>query len=465
MYGNENIHFRNGWQNKQVPLLGLIALVLIAGCYGCSSSSVTSNSPPDIPTPSTGRISLNLADAKPLLPAGTEKVQVTLSEISLIKQEGSWVNLPLPANPYTVDLLELTNGNSVNFVTAIQLIAGKYTQVRIGVTSATITIDGIDYPVEIPPESLQTDKNFEIDITKDGIVEITLDFDLSRSIVTDAPGTYHLQPVIHLVKTSEAAIIEGTLENTLFGTAREALVMLLSDGEEYTSLIVEKTDPTFRIYWLNPEAEYTLRVEVDGEIITEKTILAGDIQPASIHRTTIVNPRPKVKLGNWGAVMGDVVRYRSFNNTSDSELLIGPNPIASSYPNRVERNMTWTKPGAHSITITYDQNADTLSATMSGNGLTYSAVSEYARCPVGNWNVMAIVVVNLDNGTTVNLDNVTLGGYDLGRFNGETGCVKLWTVTNYDFTRDFTMTGTISLAGTFSNNQELSKIEFYMGCK
>jgi len=35
----------------------------------------------------------------------------------------------------------------------------------------------------------------------------------------------------------------------------------------------------------------------------------------------------------------------------------------------------------------------------------------------------------------------------------------------FDFTRDFTMTGTISLAGTFSNNQELSKIEFYMGCK
>ncbi len=465
MYGDEITQFRNGWQNKRFFLLVLIALVLVAGCCGCSPSSVTENSSPDSPTPSTGAISVNLADARPLLPAGTEKVLVTLSEISFIKQEGSCVNLPMPANPYTVDLLELTNGNSVNFVTSIQLTAGKYTQVRVGVTSATITINGTDYPVEVPPESLQTDKNFEIDITKDGVVEITLDFDLSRSIVTVAPGTYHLQPAIHPVKTSEAAIIEGTLENTLFGTAREAVVMLLADGEEYTSLIIEKTDPTFRIYWLNPEAEYTLRVEVDGEIITEKTIPIGDIQPASVYRTTIVNPGPRVKLGNWGAVTGDVVRYRSFNNTDSSELYIGPNPIASSYPNRVEQNLTWTKPGTHSITITYDQSADTLSAAMNGNGLTYSAISEYAGCPVGNWNVMQIVVVNWDNGTSVNLDNVTLGGYDLGSFNGGTGGVHLWTVTHFDFTRDFTMTGTISLAGTFSNSQELSKIEIYTGCK
>ena len=464
MYGDEKTQFRNGWQNKRVLPLVIIALVLIAGCYGCSSSSDTTNNSPYIP-PFTGAISVNLADARPLLPAGTEKVQVTLSEISLLKQEGTRVNLPMPAYPYTVDLLELTNGNSVNFVTSIRLTAGKYTQVRMGVTSATITINGTDYPVEVPPESLQTDINFEIDITRDGVAEITLDFDLSRSIVTVAPGTYRLQPVIHPVKTSEAAIIEGTLESTLFGTAREAVVTFLADGEEYTSLIIEKTDPTFRIYWLNPEAEYTLRVEVDGEIITEKTIPIGNIQPASVYRTTIVNPGPRVKLGNWGAATGDVVRYRSFNNTGGSELYIGPNPIASSYPNRVEQNLTWTKPGAHSITITYNQNADTLSATMNGNGLTYSAVSEYAGCPVGNWNVMQIVVVNWDNGTTVNLDNVTLGGYELGSFNGGTGGVHLWTVTHFDFTRNFNITGTISLAGTFSNRQELSKIEIYMGCK
>jgi hypothetical protein len=146
-------------------------------------------------------------------------------------------------------------------------------------------------------------------------------------------------------------------------------------------------------------------------------------------------------------------------------LFIGPNPIASGYPNRVERNLTWTTPGSNSITVTYDQNADTLSATLNGNGLTYSAVSEYAGCPVSYWNVMQIVVVNRDTGTTVNLDNVTLGGYNLGSFNGGTGSVQLWTITHFDFTQNFTMTGTVSLAGAFSNSQELSKIEIYMGCK
>ncbi len=462
MYKYKKTSFGIEWKNKQEYSCALVILIFILVSYGCSSSSVTDNGSPNS---STGAITVNLADARSLLPVGTEKVQVTFSEISLLKQDGSCATLPLPVKPYAVDLLELTNGNSINFIPSIQLTAGKYTQIWLSVTNATITISGIDYPIEIPPESMQTKENFEIDITKDRFIEITLDFDLSRSIVTIAPGTYQLKPVIHVVKSSEAAIIEATLENALFGTAREALITLLTDGEDYTRLIVEKTEPTFRIYWLNPEVEYTLRAEVDGEIITEKTIFSGDIQPASIYTATIVNPCPRVKSGNWGAVAGDIVRYRSFNNTRDSELLVGPNPVVSGYPNRMERNLTWNKPGAHNITVTYDQNADTLSATMNGNGLTYNAVSEYAGCPIGNWNVMQLAVVNGDGGTTVNLENMTLSGYSLGSFNGGSGSVLLWTVTHFDFTRDFTITGTISLAGNFSNDQELSKVEIYMGCK
>jgi len=454
MCGEKEAQFKNGLQNKRVLLLALVTLVLIAGCGGGSSS--------------TGTISVNLADARPLLPTGTEKVQITLSEISLLKQEGSWVSLSMPSNPYTVDLLELTDGNSVNLVAPIELSAGKYTRVRVGVTSATITIGGTDYPVEIPPESLQADKNIEIDITKDSIMEITLDFDLSLSIVTVAPGTYSLQPLMHIVKTSEAAILEGTLENTLFGTAHKAEVMLLADGEEYTRLIVEKGDPTFRIYWLNHDAEYTLRVKDEGEVITEKTIPAGDIQPSGIYRANILNPGPRLKAGAWGAVTGDVVRYRSINNPGGKELYIGPNIGAGGYPNRVERDLTWTNPGTQSIAITYDQNTDTLSAAMSGNSLTYPTVSAHAGCAVGNWNVMQIVINNRDAGTTVNLDDVTLGGYALGSFNGGSGSasnVKPWTVTHFDFSQSFTVSGTVSLAGTFSGSQELSKIEIYLGCK
>jgi hypothetical protein len=60
---------------------------------------------------------------------------------------------------------------------------------------------------------------------------------------------------------------------------------------------------------------------------------------------------------------------------------------------------------------------------------------------------------------------VSLGGYGLGSFNSGAVVIQRWFVTHFDFSRDFIMTGTVSLAGTFSDSQELSKIEIYMGCK
>ncbi len=458
---------RNSNPNRRALLLFLLLPLIMAGCGGGSSGSASTVTA----TSATGTLSMHLADARPLLPAGTEKVMVTISEISLHKEGGGWVSLPMPASPYSVDLLELSNGISINFVAPVQLAAGKYTQVRIGVTGATITISGANYPVEVPRESMQTDRNVEIVITQDDTMEITLDFDLSRSIVTAAPGTYRLQPVIHIVKTSDAAILEGTLETDLFGEATEAEVTLLAGGEEYSSLIVEKSDPLFRAYWLDPRTEYTLRVEVAGEIMTEKTISAGTMELAGLYRTTLRNS-PRVKMGDWGAFTGNIVRFRSFNNTGGKELFIGPNPGISGYPNRVEEDLTWTRPGANNITVTFDPSTDSLSATVNGTALIYSDVALYASamgCPVENWNAMQVMVINQDAGTTVNFENITLGGYDLGSFSGGTGSagnVRRWAVTQFDFSQGFSVAGTVRLAGTFSDIQsDLSKIEIYIGCR
>jgi hypothetical protein len=68
---------------------------------------------------------------------------------------------------------------------------------------------------------------------------------------------------------------------------------------------------------------------------------------------------------------------------------------------------------------------------------------------------MQISVVNRDAGTTVNLNNVFLNGYTLGNFSGGVGGDgssdwQDWTVTNYDFSRGFTLIGEIELAGAFT---------------
>jgi hypothetical protein len=90
-------------------------------------------------------------------------------------------------------------------------------------------------------------------------------------------------------------------------------------------------------------------------------------------------------------------------------------------------------------------------------------------CPVENWNAMQVMVINQDAGTTVNFENITLGGYDLGSFSsgtGSAGNVRRWAVTQFDFSQGFSVAGTVRLAGTFSDIQsDLSKIEIYIGCR
>jgi hypothetical protein len=74
---------------------------------------------------------------------------------------------------------------------------------------------------------------------------------------------------------------------------------------------------------------------------------------------------------------------------------------------------------------------------------------------------MAFHVVNRDVGTTVNLNDLTLGSYNLGSYEGVGW--STWNATGFDFSQGFTVTGTIALGGTFGSSQERSKLELQFG--
>jgi hypothetical protein len=110
---------------------GMAMAIIFAGCGGDGDSSSSS-----------GTISMNITDAKPMLPAGVEKALIELDEVSAHKSGGGWTSFPLPKTPFEIDLYQFIEGKTTQLVPPVSLPSGKYTQVRIGVISAAIRITG-----------------------------------------------------------------------------------------------------------------------------------------------------------------------------------------------------------------------------------------------------------------------------------------------------------------------------------
>jgi len=263
-------------------ILAFVAVVLLgAGCGSGDGSGA-------------GTVAISLADAKPQLPVDTEQVLVTFDEVSVHKAGGDWVSLPMADTPFSVDLLQFSDGASTQLVPPVELDSGLYTQVRLILAdnqagqdpvNCLVTEGGQKIPLTVPSGFLRTDKNFEFEVEGGAAVDLTVHFDLSRSIVAQGNGRYHLKPVLHLQETAEAARIQGRIAASSFGASDEAAVTVtvLGETEPYTSVVVEKApsvDPVpFTIYWLVPSVSYDVEIEVEGRLPYTETVDASDLGP------------------------------------------------------------------------------------------------------------------------------------------------------------------------------------------
>jgi len=246
-----------------------LSILIFTACGGGGGSSA-----------GFGEVSMDITDAKPLLPEGTTNLRVTFTEVLAHKSGGGWISLPLPEFPYTIDLLYFSDGFTTELVPPVSLEYGKYTQIRLVVSRADISFNNGETwdPVEVPSEHLKTDKNFTFDVPDGGAVDITVDFDLSQSIVVtdDGSGTilYKLKPVLHIVYTFEAATIKGWIENASFGGQNPIVTVFVynpnsGEFEEYTKVEVSKSDTEdtteFNIYWLSPNQDYIVEIDFDPD--------------------------------------------------------------------------------------------------------------------------------------------------------------------------------------------------------
>jgi len=262
-----------------------IILMLLFGCGGSGDSGADS-----------GTLSVDIADAKPLLPDGITGLEIQFSKVRVHTSGGGWEDCDVITDP--IDLLQLHSGKSAVLVPNCLIKAGKITQLRFEIENARIVKSGAveDMDLDVPPSgTLKTDKNFTVDIENGAFVGLTAHFDPTRSIVVTGPpnSSYRLKPVIHLLHTHKAATICGSIDKDTFvgDPPQQAIVTVTWDenldgfDEAYTQIVVENNDAApatdFCIFWVDPNQDYNVVVEVDGteelnEHVDDDDLYAGD---------------------------------------------------------------------------------------------------------------------------------------------------------------------------------------------
>ena len=244
-------------------------------------------------------MAIDITDAKPLLPEGVTNFYVTITEVLAHRSGGAWESLPLPQtpSPFTIDLLQFSDGITTELVPPVSLVSGKYTQIRLvleeGSAKIKFTDDPTEYTVVIPSGNLKTDKNIDFNVPSGGSVDLMIDFDLSQSIVVtdDGSGTlsYKCKPVLHIVDTFKAATITGTIAYSSFNGSDAIVTVFDANGEVYTKLTVEEdgvnNDVDFSIFWLVPNQVYRVEIDFDppnGHEEFTEDVSANNLGPGQV---------------------------------------------------------------------------------------------------------------------------------------------------------------------------------------
>lgn len=157
------------------------------------------------------------------------------------------------------------------------------------------------------------------------------------------------------------------------------------------------------------------------------------------------------------------VRYKGAN--TGNEIYLGLSDLGNG-ANRAETGYTWSA-GTYKVTYAYDSASEAIATTIvdpagTSKSLTYSLAGKTPQCDASSWNTLDINVVDRQDPFNLRFNNVKLDSYDLGDFGAEGW--KNWTVSEFDFSKDFTLTGDLVVDGTWTGN-ETSKLQLTVGCK
>ena len=158
----------------------VILILSIAGLSGCINGE------------GTGVLILQITDAPPDLKITKALVNISNVEVHLIAT--GWYTVVEESQMF--DLIELKNAKEI--LGSVELNVGRYTQIRLHIEDALVTIDGIEHNLKIPSGRIQLISPFSINENK--TTTLTIDFDVEKSIHETGNGKYIMKPTIKVIQ-------------------------------------------------------------------------------------------------------------------------------------------------------------------------------------------------------------------------------------------------------------------------
>jgi hypothetical protein len=146
----------------------------------------------------TGTLVMQLTDAPGL---NITEALVDISQVAVhyggINQNdtnGTWITVVNETQ--TFDLIELQDATEV--LGEEDLTAGWYTQIRLYVDNALVTIDGVQYDLKISSKNVKLITPFLVQDNQ--TLTLTLDFDVNKSVHETGNGKYIMRPTIKVIQ-------------------------------------------------------------------------------------------------------------------------------------------------------------------------------------------------------------------------------------------------------------------------
>jgi len=278
-------------------LMGLLVTVFIAGCGSDGGGT------------QPGTLSVSMTDA----PAcGFDAVNVTVSKVrvhqssSASENAAGWTDITLDP-PRTINLLNLNDALTLESLGETPLAAGHYTQLRLVlvdnngnqptanwiVLSSTKAVKPLD-----TPSAIQTGIKLvhQFDVASGQRVDLLLDFDACKSIVTRGNGTYGLKPVIKVIPFVLNGI-EGFVDPTLFVNqvnVNHVSVSAQVNGDIVRATVPNATTGKFYLARLSAGVNYDVVITADSRATA---VITGVPVPSTTSTTIISTNTEPIPLG------------------------------------------------------------------------------------------------------------------------------------------------------------------------
>ena len=272
--------------HAQITRIGLFATTAIAAATLVACGGGASN-----PTPTTtmGTLAVSMTDA----PAcGFDAVNVTVNKVRVHQSsaagenDAGWTDITLsPAKK--INLLNLTNG-TLEALGQTALQAGHYTQLRLvldpntgnGLANSVVpTGSTTEQPLDTP-SALQSGIKLvnEFDVAAGQRVDLVLDFNACKSVLTKGNGKYALKPVVKVIPTAINGI-SGFVSPALLGS--HVMVSAQQNGVIVSSTVPNATTGEFFLARLVP-GNYDVVITADDRAAS----VVGAVPVATTSSTT-----------------------------------------------------------------------------------------------------------------------------------------------------------------------------------